>query len=142
MTTVLRHEIWETTANPRGYPIVVHEFRGNDKKEAFAVYEAHLKTDAFLSGCVEHGEFIAGKNKIKCQVSWWFEEDVKSFDKENKERLPDPRTGFSPRVIDGGLAKQYQQQMKQVKVKDKDLPLPPLPGHEDHDPDVCDVRTG
>jgi hypothetical protein len=42
-----------------------------------------------------------------------------------------PTSPFSPRVIEGGRGKSSAQV----------LPERP-PGHEDHDPDVCDVRTG
>ncbi len=39
------------------YPIMEHVFRGRTKKEANGYYESHLKTDAFLRGCVKSGRW-------------------------------------------------------------------------------------
>lgn len=44
------------------FPVVEHIFNGQTLRQASAFYAAHLKSDAFLSGCV-HGTF----RKTRCR---------------------------------------------------------------------------
>lgn len=47
-------DIYEPTHD---YPIVVHKFQGDTRAEAEHYYRSHLKSDAFLRGCVRRGRF-------------------------------------------------------------------------------------
>lgn len=49
-TRLWRLEVDEATL---AYPVLRHTFYGVTKDEAQGTFEAHLKTDAFLRGCVE-----------------------------------------------------------------------------------------
>ena len=44
------------------FPVVVHAFNGTTLQQAQAFYQAHMKTDGFLRGCVA-GSFA----KLKCR---------------------------------------------------------------------------
>ena len=145
MTVVLVHEIHEM-ARPRDYPVVTHEFRGETREEAYGIYLAHLQSDAFLRGCVENDEYIMPNGTaVKCTVRWWYDDDdaraeriARAWIEARKQpaatAAPAPRAAtpaptapprFQPRLIQGG-------------TETGKRPL----GHEHHDPDVCDVRTG
>jgi hypothetical protein len=52
-------------------PVVRHEFFGQTLGEAFAVYQAHLRTDAFLAACTAAGR--AQFDGITCETRVWFE---------------------------------------------------------------------
>lgn len=145
MTTVLVHEVWEM-GEPRDYPVVTHEFRGETREEAYAIYLAHLQSDAFLRGCVENDSFLmADGTVVKCTVRWWYDDDdarteriarawIEAREQPVASTVPFPHAAtpasmapprFQPRLIRGG-------------AETGKRPL----GHEHHDPDVCDVRTG
>jgi hypothetical protein len=173
MTVVLRYEIW-IMGDPRRYPAIVHEFRGDSREEARAAYEAHLDADNALRSCHDTDRTLDGR---RCLVRWWFYDDEAAVaaDQDSDEdgdedstsvgageedpgwgaegtyatdasagaipeyppRMPSQSRsqqaqtrGFRPRVIEGGRSSESGQ----------DSARPP--GHEDHDPDVCDVRTG
>jgi hypothetical protein len=50
------------------YPIVTHIFTGKTKVEAIGYYHAHLRSDRFLEGCVQHGRM----GRVKCRtLSKW-----------------------------------------------------------------------
>ena len=59
-------EIYEGAAS---YPAVVHIFLGDTPEKARGLYQAHKRTDAFLSACVEHGRF----RDFKCLERHWLE---------------------------------------------------------------------
>lgn len=61
--------IVETYEPRHKYPIVVHHFNGDTKEEAMGYYRAHLKSDAFLSQCVETGVF-QGNVQCPSRVRW------------------------------------------------------------------------
>lgn len=48
--------------NGIGFPVVVHAFNGTSLAQAQGFYQAHMKTDAFLRGCVS-GSF----GRLKCR---------------------------------------------------------------------------
>jgi len=52
------------------YPVVEHRFYGRTREDAHGYYRAHLKTDAFLAGCVERQRWSA----VRCTVQTWWEE--------------------------------------------------------------------
>jgi hypothetical protein len=49
-----------------GELIVRHMFYGNTKERAWAVYQAHLRSDAFLRGCEERGHY----GTVACSTRW------------------------------------------------------------------------
>lgn len=61
------HRIFSRIYEPDGvgdaYPVVDHIFNGRSFKEAQGYYNAHLKSDAFFSGCVEKQCF---DSSVKC----------------------------------------------------------------------------
>jgi len=44
------------------YPVVQHAFYGKTKSEALGYYQAHLKTDTFLAGCVQRNRW----EQVRC----------------------------------------------------------------------------
>jgi len=153
MSVVLCHEIWQM-GEARDYPVVTHEFRGDTREQAYAIYFAHMRSDAFLRGCVENDSFLMDGAVVKCTVRWWYDDDDARIERiarawtEAKRGRPSPGSaphapafpeapsiddgaprGFRPRVIEGGASPHVAGGGR-------------LPGHEDHDPNVCDVRTG
>lgn len=58
-------EIYESQ---RRFPIVVHVFNGTTKREAMGYFEAHMKTDSFLRGCVSDNQF--GNIRCRSTVRW------------------------------------------------------------------------
>ncbi len=61
-------DIFEPDGAGTEYPVVRHSFYGKTKEEAKGYFESHIKTDAFMKGCVEKDKF----KQIKCQskFSW------------------------------------------------------------------------
>jgi hypothetical protein len=55
------YEIYESAP----YPIVTHIFTGRDMQEARGYFQSHLKSDTFLRGCHESGQY----GNIKCRHS-------------------------------------------------------------------------
>jgi hypothetical protein len=50
------------------YPIVRHVFAGDTREEAEGYFDAHMKTDAFLRGCVTKQRW----RDVDCDVeAWW-----------------------------------------------------------------------
>jgi len=58
------HSIYEESIGDE-YPVVQHTFMGRTRKEAVGYFRAHLKTDSFLRGCSERGQFGDG---IRCRA--------------------------------------------------------------------------
>ncbi|MCZ6868092.1 MAG: hypothetical protein O7G84_01150 [Gammaproteobacteria bacterium] len=59
--TSLVHEIFED-ATP-GYPVVTHVFTGKDRAEVQGYFDAHMKTDAFMRGMENAGEWNGVKGR-------------------------------------------------------------------------------
>lgn len=53
------------------FPIVTHQFRGKTKSEALGYYQAHLKTDEFLRGCVEKRRW----RSVNCNADAYWTQD-------------------------------------------------------------------
>ncbi len=50
------------------YPVVSHVFYGKTQAEAYGYYTSHLRTDAFLRGCVTRGRW----SQVDCHaVAEW-----------------------------------------------------------------------
>lgn len=47
------------------YPVVEHRFHGKTKAEALAYFQAHMKTDSFLRGCVEKSRW----ERVPCRAT-------------------------------------------------------------------------
>lgn len=147
MTVFITHEVWET-GTARDYPVLTHEFRGETREEAYAAYRAHYESDSILRRCVDDDEYATQDGEVvKCFTRWWYDDDDARIERiarawiqaRSGDRPAEPRRevqsagipatsqrGFRPRVIEGGA----------------DAAAGRPPGHEDHDPSVCDVRTG
>lgn len=152
-TFVVVHEVWIMDP-PRDYPVVTREFRGDTREDAYAAYLAHYENDPVLRRCVEQDEYALPSGEVaRCVVRGWYDDDDARVERiahawtearrggrpsaaatTSRPRAPvlQPEDvppvdggaphGFQPRVIEGGAGRPS--------------------GHENHDPNVCDVRTG
>lgn len=53
------------------FPVVVHAFNGTSLEQAQAFYQAHMKSDAFLSLCVKGGSFRGTKCREEHVAEKW-----------------------------------------------------------------------
>lgn len=168
MSAIVCHEVWAMDP-PRDYPVLVHEFRGETREEARAAYEAHLAGDDLLRGCVERDVYAPpGRPAVRCTVRWWYDDDDARDERYARAWLEERRGGGRrtpapvPPEAEVSVRSGHQTSLTSVAatgldVEDDGAPsLGPRvfrprvieggggrpPGHEDHDPAVCDVRTG
>lgn len=142
MSVVLVHEIWAIEP-ARDYPIVTHEFRGETREEVYSAYLDHRAIDDLIRDCGDHDEYTSPSGEIvHCFVRWWYDDDDSRQERVVRAWLAEARRtrssteassadgssrAFRPRVIRGGAA-----------AATISRPF----GHEDHDPDLCDAKTG
>lgn len=85
MAVVLTYEIWGDP--PGAHPIVVHQFYGDTRAEAYAAYATHRAVDSVLDAC-----FRSSKD-AKRLVRWWYDERVRSLRSPVESDFCDVKTG-------------------------------------------------
>jgi hypothetical protein len=63
-------ETWES----KNYPVVIHVFIGQTRKEAQGYFRAHLTTDRFFKDCTEEGHFADFRCRTLVTFDGWVEQ--------------------------------------------------------------------